>query len=65
MFLYVRMIVYVLAVPVAAYLGGTYDPITKDLTINIDSALDILMGLGVALGTFGAGRVAKSRGGAT
>lgn len=64
-FLAFRMFVYVAAVPVAAYLGGSFDPETGDLTINIDRALNLLWGLGAAVLTFGAGRVAKAGGGAT
>lgn len=64
-FLALRMVIYVFAVPFAAWMGGTFDPATGDLTINIDSSLNMLVGLFAAAGTFAAGRVAKSRGQAT
>ncbi len=63
--LYVRMAVYTFAVPVAAYLGGTYDPVSQTLTINLDALPDVLMGLGAAAATFGTSRIAKASGGAT
>ena len=37
MFLAIRMLVYIAAVPVAAWLGGTYDPALQTITINADT----------------------------
>ena len=64
-FLAFRMAVYVFAVPVAAYLGGSFDPLTGILTIDLNHALDLLWGVLAAAAAFGAGRVAKVKGGAT
>lgn len=65
MLLYLRMLIYVLAVPVAAYLGGTYDAATAQLCINLDTAIDMIGGFVVVVVTFLSSRVAKARGGAT
>lgn len=64
-FLFARMAVYVLAVPVAAYLGGTFNADTGMLTIDLNHTLEIAGGFVVAAATFLGGRVAKARGGAT
>ncbi len=37
MFLAIRMSVYIAAVPVAAWLGGTYDPASHVITLNVDT----------------------------
>ena len=65
MFLFIRMVIYVIAVPLAAYIGGTYDPVTNTLTIDLNALAEILFGLATAAGTFYAGRVAKAKGGMT
>ena len=62
LFLAVRMAVYVLAVPVAVYLGGSFDPATGIMTIDVDVALDALLGLVTASATFLSGGVAKAAG---
>lgn len=64
-FLFARMVVYVFAVPVSAYLGGSFDPDTGLLTIDLNHALELASGLVVAAATFLSGRFAKARGGAT
>lgn len=65
MLLYLRMAIYVSAIPVAAYLGGTYDPVAQTLTIDLDELANLVMGLGTAAATFGTSRIAKAKGGAT
>jgi len=65
MFLAIRMIIYVLAVPLATYIGGTFDPETGNLTINIDSLLNVGGGLAVVATTFASSRWAKVKGWAT
>ena len=64
-FLAIRMAIYVIAIPAAAYLGGSFDPETGDLTINVNNALDLVWGVMAAGATFAAGRVAKAKGGVT
>lgn len=65
MFLAIRMLIYIAAVPVAAWLGGTYDPSTHIITLNVDTMIDIVIGLATVAGTFWTSRVAKARGGKT
>lgn len=65
MALFIRMVIYTLAVPAAAYIGGTYDPTTQTLTIDLEALVEVCVGLATVVGTFVAGRVAKSRGGLT
>lgn len=65
MFLAIRMLIYIAAVPVAAWLGGTYDPSTHIITLNVDTAIDVIGGLVLAAGAFLSSRVAKARGGKT
>lgn len=64
-FLAVRMAVYVMAVPFAIYLGGTFNPETGDFTFNIDRLLDMIWGLFAVAGAWAGGRVAKANGAAT
>jgi len=60
------MIIYVLAVPLAGYLGGTFDAATGDLTINIDSLMNIIGGGGFATAlAFASSRWAKAKDWAT
>jgi len=65
MFLAIRMLIYIAAVPVAAWLGGTYDPVSKIITLNVDTLIDIGLGLFTVAGTFWTSRVAKRQGGKT
>lgn len=65
MFLAIRMLIYIAAVPVAAWLGGTYDPASQIITLNLDTVIDVIGGLAVAIGAFLTSRVAKARGGKT
>ena len=62
MFLAIRMVIYILAVPVAAWLGGTFDPATGNLCLNVNAALSLASGGAVALATFASSRWAKARG---
>ena len=65
MFLAVRMMIYVLAVPAAAMLGGSFDPETGNLCLNVDTAMSLIGGKVVAATTFASSRWAKRRGWAT
>jgi len=65
MFLAIRMMIYVAAVPVAAWLGGTYDPTTHIITLNVDTVIDVIGGLVMAGGAFLSSRLSKARGGKT
>lgn len=65
MFLAIRMLIYVAAVPIAAMLGGTYDPTTQIITLNVDTLIDVAFGAAVWLVTFWTSRVAKRNGGKT
>jgi hypothetical protein len=65
MFLAIRMSVYIAAVPVAAWLGGTYDPASHVITLNVDTLIDVIGGLAAAGIAFATSRYAKLRGGAT
>jgi hypothetical protein len=59
MFLAIRMLVYIAAVPVAAWLGGTYDPALQTITLNVDTLIDVVAGLVLAGGAFVTSRFAK------
>ena len=66
MFLAIRMIIYVIAVPVAAMLGGSFDPGTGNLVINVDTLLAYASGGSLAAAaTFVSSRVVKAWGGRT
>jgi hypothetical protein len=65
MFLAIRMLVYIAAVPVAAWLGGTYDPASHIITLNVDTMIDVIGGLVLAAGAFLTSRLAKRNGGKT
>lgn len=65
LFLAIRMVVYVAAVPVAAWLGGTFDPETGILTLDVDLVIDAAVGVIAAAGAFLSGRIAKAKGWAT
>lgn len=65
MFLAIRMLVYIAAVPVAAWLGGTYDPTTQIITLNVDTMIDVISGSVVAGVAFLTSRIAKRNGGKT
>lgn len=65
LFLAIRMIIYSLAVPAAAYFGGSFDPETGTITLNLDTLLSMAQGVLVNVGTFGLSRWAKAKGGAT
>lgn len=65
MFLAIRMLIYIAAVPVAAWLGGSYDPDSHILVLNVDTAIDVIGGLVAAALAFITSRVAKRNGGKT
>ena len=65
MALFIRMAIYTFAIPGAAYFGGTYDPATHTLIIDLAALEELAIGFLSVIGTFWAGRRAKASGGLT
>lgn len=63
--LYIRMVLYAVCAGLAGYGLATFDPAAGTITIQVDELAKIIGGGLGYLATFYAGRVAKSKGGAT
>lgn len=66
LFLAGRMVIYIVAIPFAAWAGGAFDPQTGELTINLyDIWQEVSVAVMAQASAWFGGRAVKSKGGAT